>query len=78
MCALIISSPVNLQVRSAPGLYMHTGHGTLGWTLCLATSECLAQALHDDVSGNVVKSTYQLPGDVTIDRERLSPDRFLY
>eukprot|EP01083_Nonionella_stella_P163072 535870_1 len=69
--------PIVGQVRSIPGLYMHTGHGTLGWTLCLATSECLAQALHDDINGNKSQSRYQLPGNVTVSRAGLSPDRFL-
>ena len=64
-------------VKSVPGLYMHTGHGTLGWTLCLATSECLAQALYDDIKGNETQETYQLPGNITVDRATLSPDRFL-
>lgn len=69
--------PIVGEVRSRPGLYMHTGHGTLGWTLCLATSECLAQALHDNVRGNEAPATYSLPGDITVDRASLSPNRFI-
>ncbi|KAL9190634.1 hypothetical protein ACHAXT_000340 [Thalassiosira profunda] len=69
--------PIVGQVRSLPGLFMHTGHGTLGWTLCLATSECLAQALYDDFTGNQTESTYQLPGEIEVERARMSPDRFL-
>lgn len=69
--------PIVGEVRSIPGLFMHTGHGTLGWTLSLATSECLAQALHDDIEGNDTRDTYQLPGNITVDRATLSPDRFL-
>lgn len=69
--------PIVGEVHSVPGLFMHTGHGTLGWTLCLATSECLAQALHDDINGNDTNSTYHLPGDITVDRSLLSPSRFL-
>ncbi|KAL7548421.1 hypothetical protein ACHAWF_011709 [Thalassiosira exigua] len=68
--------PIVGGVRSVPGLFLHTGHGTLGWTLCLATSECLAQALHDDASGNKTQDVYHLPGDVTVERASLSPDRF--
>eukprot|EP01083_Nonionella_stella_P163071 535869_1 len=69
--------PIVGQVRSIPGLYMHTGHGTLGWTLCLATSECLAQALYDDINGKGKETAYHLPGNITIDHAILSPDRFL-
>ncbi|KAL7541050.1 hypothetical protein ACHAXR_011429 [Thalassiosira sp. AJA248-18] len=69
--------PIVGEVSSVPGLYMHTGHGTLGWTLCLATSECLAQAVHDDINCNETPSMYQLPGGITVDRALLSPDRFL-
>ena len=69
--------PIVGEVRSVPGLYLHTGHGTLGWTLCLATSECLAQALHDDIEGNTTQTLYKLPGNVTVDRALLSPNRFL-
>ncbi len=69
--------PIVGEVKSSRGLYMHTGHGTLGWTLCLATSECLAQALYDDINGNETDSTYELPGNITVDRGTLSPNRFL-
>ena len=69
--------PIVGEVKSSPGLYMHTGHGTLGWTLCLATSECLAQALYDDIKGNETDDVYQLPGNITVDRATLSPNRFL-
>lgn len=65
------------EVGSVPGLFLHTGHGTLGWTLCLATAECLAQALCDDMAGKEKSTKYQLPGDVTVDRAKLSPDRFM-
>lgn len=64
--------PIVGAVKSVPGVFLHTGHGTLGWTLCLATAECLAQAMTDDIS-----STFDLPGDISIERHRLSPDRFL-
>ena len=69
--------PLVGEVSSVPGLFLHTGHGTLGWTLCLATSECVAQALCDKIQGIEDQVTYKLPGDITIDRAPLSPDRFL-
>lgn len=64
--------PIVGAVKSVPGVFLHTGHGTLGWTLCLATAECLAQAMTDDIS-----STFDLPGGISIERHHLSPDRFL-
>ncbi|KAL3786415.1 hypothetical protein HJC23_002972 [Cyclotella cryptica] len=64
-------------VSSVPGLYLHTGHGTLGWTLSLATAECVAQAVCEDIDGRKPESVYRLPGDVTVERAKLSPDRFL-
>ena len=69
--------PLVGEVPTLPGLYLHTGHGTLGWTLCLATSECVAQALCDNIKGKGKQSTYTLPGNITIDRAILSPDRFM-
>ena len=69
--------PIVGAVRSTPGVFLHTGHGTLGWTLCLATAECLAQAMTDDVVGRDRQATYDLPGGISVERARLSPDRFL-
>ena len=69
--------PIVGEIAAMPGLYMHTGHGTLGWTLCLSTSECLAQAVHDSIKGNTTQSTYKLPGDIEVERDRISPNRFL-
>ena len=69
--------PIVGEVRGKRGLYMHTGHGTLGWTLCLATSECLAQALHDDIMYTEAQRTYKLPGNIEVERDKLSPNRFL-
>eukprot|EP00970_Alexandrium_tamarense_P004984 scaffold808_cov196-Alexandrium_tamarense.AAC.121 len=69
--------PLVGEVSSTPGLYLHTGHGTLGWTLCLATAECIAQAMCEDIRGTDKKSTYELPGDVIVERSKLSPNRFV-
>jgi len=68
--------PLVGNVGSIPGLYLHTGHGTLGWTLCLATAECVAQAISDDLAGRE-DDMYKLPGSIEIQRAKLSPDRFL-
>lgn len=69
--------PLVGEVSSVPGLYLHTGHGTLGWTLSLATAECVAQVVCEDICGREPESVYRLPGDVVVDRAKLSPDRFL-
>jgi glycine/D-amino acid oxidase-like deaminating enzyme len=69
--------PIVGAVRSVPGVFLHSGHGTLGWTLCLATSECLAAAMTDEIVGRDHQKMYHLPGDISVERARLSPDRFL-
>lgn len=69
--------PIVGSVRSLPGVFIHSGHGTLGWTLCLATSECLATALADEILGTNQAEMFHLPGDVSVERAQLSPDRFL-
>ncbi len=69
--------PIVGAVRSVPGVFIHSGHGTLGWTLCLATSECLATALTDEIKGIDRTEMFRLPGDVSVEQSRLSPDRFL-
>ena len=69
--------PIVGSVRSVPGVFIHSGHGTLGWTLCLATSECLATALTDEIVGINQAEMFHLPGDISVERAQLSPDRFL-
>jgi glycine/D-amino acid oxidase-like deaminating enzyme len=68
--------PLVGRVSSVPGLYLHSGHGTLGWTLCLATAECVAQDVLDDIAGRV-NDTYSLPGNLEVKKVKLSPNRFL-
>ncbi|KAL7461204.1 hypothetical protein ACHAXS_001626 [Conticribra weissflogii] len=69
--------PIVGEVSAVPGLFLHTGHGTLGWTVGLATAECVAQALCDKITGSRDKKTFELPGGIVVDRARLSPDRFI-
>jgi D-amino-acid dehydrogenase len=70
--------PLVGEVSSVPGLFLHTGHGTLGWTLSLATAECVAQAVADRLEAKeTALSTFTLPDDTLIDRKVLSPDRFV-
>jgi glycine/D-amino acid oxidase-like deaminating enzyme len=70
--------PVVGEINSVPGLFVHTGHGTLGWTMCLATADCVAQTICEKIEGTDVKSTSFLLRDGTaIPRVVLNPDRFV-
>ena len=70
--------PLVGEVSSVPGLFLHTGHGTLGWTLSLATAECVAQAVADRLEAKEsYLPTFTLPDNTLIDRKDLSPDRFV-
>ena len=68
--------PLVGKVSAVPGLYLHHGHGTLGWTMCLATAECVAQAIFDEVQGVGDKRTFELPDKTVIPRTVISPDRY--
>lgn len=70
--------PLVGEVSSVPGLWLHTGHGTLGWTLSLATADCIAQAVADRIEANGSPlNTFTLPDGTTLGRDILSPDRFI-
>lgn len=70
--------PIAGEVSSVPGLFLHTGHGTLGWTMSLATAECVAQAVSDRLEeSQSTSTTFTLPDDTCIDKSLLSPDRFV-
>jgi D-amino-acid dehydrogenase len=70
--------PLVGEVSSVPGLFLHTGHGTLGWTMSLATAECVAQAVSDRLETTVpAATTFTLPDNTSVDRNTLSPDRFV-
>jgi glycine/D-amino acid oxidase-like deaminating enzyme len=69
--------PLAGEVSAMPGLFLHTGHGTLGWTLSLATAECVAQAVADRLGSNEsTLTTFTLPDNTSLERKTLSPDRF--
>lgn len=68
--------PLVGRFDSTPGLYVHTGHGTLGWTTSLATAMCLAQDICDDILGQEEREEYILPDGSFIDKSVLSPGRF--
>lgn len=71
--------PLVGEVKDIPGLYLHTGHGTLGWTLGLATGECLAQIVAERIDNHGRKEeAFNLPGDFSISRKALSPNRFVH
>jgi len=70
--------PLVGEVTAVPGLFLHTGHGTLGWTLSLATADCLAQAVSDRLGSEEPSlTTFVLPDKSVIERKLLSPDRFM-
>jgi D-amino-acid dehydrogenase len=68
--------PLVGRFGSIPGLYIHTGHGTLGWTTSLATASCVAQDVCDDILGQEERDEYILPDGTSIEKKRLSPERF--
>jgi glycine/D-amino acid oxidase-like deaminating enzyme len=84
--------PVVGAIPSRPGLFVHTGHGTLGWTTAFATAECVTQDIvhhmrmlssreeGDDDESTIHKKeqaeTFVLPNGTEIDRNVLSPSRF--
>jgi len=70
--------PLAGEVSCVPGLFLHTGHGTLGWTMSLATAECVAQAVGDRLEAKESSlTTFTLPDNTSIERKFLSPDRFM-
>lgn len=76
-------SPDDLPIagKIGPGLFVHTGHGTLGWTIGLATAECVTQdivdQLYDEASSTKNnRISFLLPDGTTMDRNLLSPERF--
>jgi D-amino-acid dehydrogenase len=69
--------PIAGEVPSMPGVFLHTGHGTLGWTLCLATGDCVAQAIMNHLSGDSSQGgNYELADNSILDRKLISPSRF--
>jgi glycine/D-amino acid oxidase-like deaminating enzyme len=69
--------PLVGEVPSMPGLFLHHGHGTLGWTTGLATGDCVAQAVIDRLEGRSSQGgVFTLADNTQIERKTLSPDRF--
>jgi len=68
--------PLFGPVNELPGLYFHTGHGTLGWTTGLATGDLLAQQIMREISGNRDKALFFADGKI-VDEKLYSLDRFL-
>ena len=62
--------------KDVPRLFFHCGHGTLGWTLSLATAHCLAQDVCDDILGVEDRDEFVLPDGSLVNRMALSPERF--
>jgi len=74
--------PIAGEVPGKPGLFLHSGHGTLGWRCGLATGDCLAQAIVDrlqqttNVNANTQEGTFTLQDGSSMERWILSPGRF--
>lgn len=68
--------PLAGKVSCVPGLFLHSGHGTMGWSLSVATAECVSQAVCDDMEGLSIVRTFVLPDKTEILRSAISPDRF--
>ncbi|CAJ1943403.1 unnamed protein product [Cylindrotheca closterium] len=76
--------------KKMKGLFVHTGHGTLGWTTAYATADCCAQDIldylllppekkdGDDSSPSDKKAPFSLPDGSTLDRKLISPSRFQF
>lgn len=70
--------PLVGEVPSMPGLFLHHGHGTLGWTTGLATGDCVAQAVVDILEGRSSQDgVFTLADNTQIERKTLSPGRFI-
>jgi glycine/D-amino acid oxidase-like deaminating enzyme len=79
--------PVVGAVSAIPGLFLHTGHGSLGWTLGWATGDLLAEQIHrylrsgrNGNSGDQERAKerhVQLSDGTVIDGSMVSPERFL-
>jgi len=66
----------NLENKKKKGLFLHTGHGTLGWTTAFATADCCVQDIVDYLRQDQRRSTFVLPDGSQLDRTRISPSRF--
>ena len=69
--------PIVGEVETMKGLFLDTGHGTLGWTTGLATGDCLAQALMNRHQGWDSQNSFDLADGSKIDCRDLSPMRFV-
>jgi len=48
---------------SKPGVFYNTGHGHLGWTLCAATAEILAEKVAIDMPVEAPASTLRIAAE---------------
>ena len=79
--------PIVGEVPNVDGLFLNTGHGSLGWTIGLATGEMLAQAVvhklirtadaaESDDKQQKEPMMYELSDGSVIDPKFFSPGRF--
>jgi D-amino-acid dehydrogenase len=80
--------PVVGPVPAIPGLFLHTGHGSLGWTLGWATGDLLAEQIHRHIRSDSTVANrdesgtrgdlIRLSDGSEIDASVLSPKRFVW
>jgi len=75
--------PLVGEVPTVDGLFLCTGHGSLGWTLGMATGEMLAQAVErklqqgQDPKIGDEDFMYELSDGSRVDPKVFSPRRFV-
>ena len=73
--------PLVGPIPKIPGLFLHTGHGSLGWTLGLATGEVLASHVESFLksadSAQASSQVVTLSDGTSIDAAPLLPARFV-
>jgi glycine/D-amino acid oxidase-like deaminating enzyme len=69
--------PIVGETSQIGGLFLHTGHGSLGWTIGLTTGDCVAQAIESKLNGDKHES-FLLADKSRIERDELSPNRFVH
>jgi glycine/D-amino acid oxidase-like deaminating enzyme len=76
--------PLAGAVKKAPGLFLHTGHGTFGWTTGLASGDCVAQDIvhslivpkNNKTATEGQAAAFDLADGSSIEKVSLSPERF--
>jgi len=72
--------PLAGEVPSVDGLFLHTGHGSLGWTIGLATGEIVSQSIVNKNFGDdsILPGRVRLSDGTEFDSSIFSPNRFRF